>query len=142
MNFGKWILVAFVLFTVFIGTLVTVCVREDISLVSKSYYQEELVHQTKIEKIQNTMTLTTLPEIQFRMGQLQIVYPDFNKLEAGSLKLLRPSDARLDQSFNLQAISGSTQQFELPVWDKGLYRATMQWTMEGKEYYLEKLIVL
>jgi hypothetical protein len=40
MNWGKWIIVSFVLFAGFIGTLVTVCVRQDISLVSKDYYKE------------------------------------------------------------------------------------------------------
>ena len=45
MNFGKWIVVAFVFFSLFIGTLVTVCVRQDISLVSTDYYKEELIYQ-------------------------------------------------------------------------------------------------
>jgi hypothetical protein len=142
MNFGKWILVAFLLFAVFIGTLVTVCVREDVSLVSKSYYQEELVHQDKIEKIKNTQALGSLPQIQFVDGQLQVDYADFDKVEDGSLKLLRPSDARLDQTFDLKSSIGSTRNFTLSSWDRGLYRATLQWTMGGKKYYLEKLIVL
>lgn len=142
MNFGKWILVAFVLFALFIGTLVTVCMRQDVSLVSKSYYQEELVHQAKIEKIRNTQALGTQPQIQFLDGKLQVVYADFDKIEEGSLKLLRPSDARLDQTFDLKAAQGATRLFILSSWDRGLYRATLQWTMEGKKYYLEKLIVL
>ena len=47
MNWGKSIVLAFVLFAVFIGVLVAVCVREDISLVSRNYYNEELDYQTK-----------------------------------------------------------------------------------------------
>jgi len=142
MNFGKWILVSFILFAVFIGALVTVCVREDVSLVSKTYYQEELVHQGKIDKIKNTQALSTLPEIAFSEGQLQVTYADFGKLESGSIQLLRPSDARLDQKFPLAASNQPVQSFLLSVADRGLYRATMQWTMDGKEYFVEKLIVL
>ena len=63
MDFGKWIVVAFVLFAVFIGTLVTVCVRQDISLVSKEYYKEELAYQDQIVRIANTEKLGLKPKI-------------------------------------------------------------------------------
>ena len=77
MNFGKWIVVAFVLFTVFIATLVTVCVRQDISLVRPDYYQEELVHQRKMTLIQNARTLETLPVISVTENVLKVSFPDF-----------------------------------------------------------------
>jgi hypothetical protein len=30
----------------------------------------------------------------------------------------------------------------LKVWERGLYRVSLTWKMEGKEYYFEKLMVL
>ena len=48
MHYGKSIVVAFILFAMFIGTLVTVCIREDVNLVSPDYYEEELAHGQKI----------------------------------------------------------------------------------------------
>ena len=53
MNWGKWIIVSFVLFAAFIGILVVICVRQDISLVSKNYYQEELAYQQQIDRMNN-----------------------------------------------------------------------------------------
>ena len=57
MNWGKSIILAFVLFAGFIATLVVVCVREDISLVSKDYYKEELLYQDQIQRLNNASQL-------------------------------------------------------------------------------------
>ena len=55
---------------------------------------------------------------------------------------MRPSDDRLDQRFELNAMEGDSQLFPLQVWEKGLYRVSLTWTMEGKNYYFEKVMVL
>jgi hypothetical protein len=73
---------------------------------------------------------------------LLVSFADFDKIEGGELKLLRPSDMKLDQLFPLKAEAKLEQQFPLQVWRKGLYRASMQWTMNGRQYYYERLIVL
>lgn len=142
MNFGKWIVVSFVLFAGFIACLVVICIRQDINLVSANYYQEELAHQHKMEIIQNTHALQSLPVITLEGTILTVSYSDFDKIETGELKLLRPSDDRLDKKFQMSSSTEKTQRYPLDVWGKGLYRASMQWKMEGKEFYYEKLIVL
>lgn len=142
MNFGKWIVVSFVLFASFIATLVVVCVREDISLVSNNYYKEELVHQQKMESIENAKALDALPDIQVEGNLLVVSFSDFSKVEQGEILLLRPSDATLDRRFNLTPNGTQQQMYPLKTWQKGLYRASMKWSMDGKEFYYEKLIVL
>ncbi len=142
MNFGKWIFVSFVLFTAFIATLVTVCVRQDINLVSANYYQEELVHEQKMNQIQNANNLKSKPLISVEGSVVSVSFDDFNKIEKGELKILRPSDARLDRHFKLSASQTQVRQFTLENSSKGLYRASMQWRMDGKDFYYEKLIVL
>ena len=64
MNWGNGIIFSFVLFAIFIAILVTVCVRQDISLVSSDYYQEELKYQDQITRINNTSKLDTQPVIK------------------------------------------------------------------------------
>jgi len=64
MNIGKWIVVAFVLFAAFIGTLVVVCVRQDVSLVSRDYYRQELAYQNQIQRLNNTAALLEKPVIR------------------------------------------------------------------------------
>lgn len=142
MNFGKWIVVAFVVFAGFIATLVTVCVRQDINLVSDDYYKKELRHQEKISYIENANQLQIRPEISIEGSVVKVSFSDFDKIEKGELMILRPSDNKLDRRFRLESSPALVQQFPLSEWSKGLYRASMQWTMEGKEFYIEKVIVL
>ena len=56
-------MVAFVFFALFIGTLVTICVRQDITLVTKEYYKEELAYQEQIDRMNNVNNLGEVPEI-------------------------------------------------------------------------------
>ena len=142
MNFGKWIVVAFVLFALFIGTLVTVCVREDVSLVAPDYYKQELAYQKQIERKQNANELSTLPKIEFVNNKLSVSYKDFNQVAKGELKLFRPSDARLDQTFNVHSTDESVQTFDITIPQRGMYKASLTWTMAGKEYFVEETIFL
>lgn len=136
----KWVITSFVLFALFIGTLVFVCVREDISLVSNNYYQDELVHQVKMNQQRNMADLKDQPEIKMADAQIDVFFQSLEKMDKGELRVARPSDERLDQRFELTSQPG--QSFTLARWERGLYRVSMQWSMEGKDYYYEKLIVL
>ncbi len=136
----KWVISSFIIFALFIGTLVFVCVRQDISLVSANYYQDELIHQGKMDKQRNMLELSNQPVIQLENHQVKISYSQLSKLTKGELRLTRPSDSKLDQRFILT--QSEEQNFQLSVSEKGLYRVTLQWSMDGKDYYYEKLMVL
>jgi len=142
MNFGKGIVVAFVLFAMFIGTLVFICIKQDINLVSVNYYQEELAHGQKMEQITNSKNLVSEPIISFVDNRVVVDFKQFGELEEGELKLIRPSNVKLDQQFSLHSSVEHRQNFVMKNWEHGLYRASMKWTMNGKEYYFEKLIVI
>ncbi len=142
MNWGKWIVVSFILFAVFIGVLVTVCVREDINLVSKNYYSDELAYQQQIDRINNTSQLEEKPRLLVVDQALEIHFNQFNNLDKGELILFRPSDVRFDKKFILHAASAEVQKFDVSHLTKGMYRAKMQWTMNGKEYFFENILNL
>jgi len=138
----KWVVAAFVFFALFIGTLVVISIRQDIGLVSKNYYQDELKHGEKMAQQANANQLSEQPEITFENNSVKVVSPLFSTIESGKLKVQRPSDERLDQQFEISAGGGASQSFELKVWERGLYRVSMTLKMDGKEYYFEKLMVL
>ncbi len=143
MNWGKWIIVAFILFAGFIGTLVTVCLRQDISLVSKDYYKEELAYQDQIVRMKNASQLSQKPVIKVVDNHaLQIDFNQFNKVEKGELKLFRPSNSDMDKKFLFGPSDQSRQTFPVDILQKGMYRAKIQWTMDGKEFYIEQVIYI
>lgn len=140
MNIGKWIVVAFTLFALFIGTLVTLCVREDISLVSKDYYKEELAYQTQLERLNNTERLHQKPVVKLMGEELRITWAERSLIEKGELKLFCPSNSKLDKQFTLQ--HASEQVFNMALLKRGLYKVKLNWTMDGKDYYYEQEIYI
>ena len=141
MNFGKWIVVAFVCFALYIAVLVAVCVRQDVNLVSKDYYRDELKYQQKLDQINNANHLDHLPTLIIENGQVKISFGENQHVQNGKLKIERPSNEKLDRSFSLSP-NQATQEFNIGNWAPGLYRASVSWTMNDKEYYFEKQIIL
>ena len=141
MNWGKWIVVSFVLFAGFIATLVTLCVRQDISLVSKDYYKEELVYQARLEKANNTNTLVSKPVVSVvGSNLLQVSFTQFDIMEKGELVLFSSSHEERDRKFHLTRTDERVQAFDIGSMHKGMYRARLSWQMEGKEFYMEQII--
>ncbi|MEK6782412.1 MAG: FixH family protein [Bacteroidota bacterium] len=142
MDFGKGIIVAFISFAVFIGVLVVVCVRQDVNLVSANYYQEELAHSEKMDQIKNTNLLQERPQISLSENQIELHFSRFQEVEKGELTFMRPSDGRLDLHFKIESTHNNVQVFSLDGFAKGQYRAQFKWSMEGKDYFYEKIIVI
>jgi hypothetical protein len=143
MDWGKWIIVSFVLFVAFIATLVTVCVRQDISLVTKDYYQDELAYQDQLDRLTNTKELVEKPSIKVTDGtSLEISFAHFNEIEKGKLQLFFPSNEKMDRHYPITASNERQQYYTLADLPKGMYRARLQWTMHGKEFYMEEIIYL
>lgn len=139
MHYGKSIVVAFILFAMFIGTLVTVCIREDVNLVSPDYYEEELAHGQKMTALANAYSLERKPEISFGAEGVRISYENFSRMESGELKILRPGDKKLDHLFEIQPTTKNEMAFDVRDYAPGLYRIQMKWKMDGKEYMIEEI---
>jgi hypothetical protein len=142
MNWGKSIVAAFVLFAGFIAVIVTICMRQDVNLVSSQYYKEDLDYQQQLDRKNNTEALTEKPQIILSSNQLQVSFPVNTTIEGGSIKVFRPSDDKLDQLFGLNASDDSVQVFPLQALTSGAYRVKMVWVVKGTEYYMEKFIVI
>jgi hypothetical protein len=140
MNIGKWIIVAFLLFAGFIATLVTVCLKQDVSLVSKNYYQDELQYQAQITRVSNTQALASKPLINLNQQKLTIDFTEASSIESGYVQLFCPSNEMMDRRFEIT--NENFQWFDLGDLQTGMYRARMRWTMNGKEYYQEKTLYL
>jgi hypothetical protein len=140
MNIGKWVVTSFVLFAIFIGSLVTVCMRQEISLVSKNYYQEELDYEVQIKRIQNTRELTEKPSITVISDSLKIYFTHFANLDTGEIRLFCPSNERNDKSFKVYASQSPEQGFLINALPRGMYKAQFRWSIGEKEFFVEEII--
>lgn len=139
MNWGKGIVISFLLFIAFMAVMITIMMRQDIGLVSKQYYKEDLNYQAQYERKKNTEQLETQPVFSFENDYLKVSFQ--GNVEAGELTLFRPSDVSQDQNFKLKASADSVQLFLLRPLEQGVYRVKMTWNSEGKEYYIDKVII-
>jgi hypothetical protein len=142
MNWGKSIVVVFIFFAAFIAGLVVVCFREDVSLVSKKYYEDDLHYQAQFDAYENANGLTNKPTVTLITKSLTISYSDFKNIEKGTLTLMRPSNANQDRTFTLKQQVDTVQQFELSDLSSGLYKLRLEWTEGNKQYLMDKTIVI
>ena len=142
MNFGKWIVVSFILFAVFIGTLVTVCMREDISLVAKDYYTQELAYQDQITRMNNAATLETKPRVTVTHDFIRVTFDSLDFVDRGQLELFCPSDATMDRSFEITMSGEPVFTYALSGLKSGMYRVKLLWSMDGRDFYQEEIVNL
>lgn len=142
MSWGKGITIAFIAFAAFIASLVTVCVRQDISLVSKNYYDDELKYQDQIDRLNNAAALSERPLIKVQGGLLEVRFGVFPKIESGELVLTRPSDARYDAKFTVSAGSDSVRVYDVSGFPAGKYNTSLRWKMDGKEFLIQESVSL
>jgi hypothetical protein len=140
MNWGQSIVLAFVLFAAFIGSLVVVCLRQDVQLIAPDYYQQELLYQRQLDRMNNANQLAVQPVLRVSQGWLGVEYAGMADMQEGTLQLFRPSDERFDRNFKLS--SETEQHLDVRSLPPGVYKARLKWTMQGKEYFLEEVIYL
>lgn len=131
---------SFLAFIAFVGVLVVLSVREDVSLVSENYYPEDRAYGNQMVRMKNAVELAEQPSIAIDVQSRALVlsFPEgyADLVEAGKVVLFRPSDKSLDQSFELN--SGFPAPFALASLEPGRYKVMLTWAMGGKEYYIEK----
>jgi len=142
MNWGKSIVIAFVLFAFFIGILVAVCVRQDIALVSKNYYQEELRYGEQMQRIANAERLAVKPQVRVNSQSLIISYEDFPMIDSCEVKFIRPSDSRHDKRITINRSENKNQSVDVTSMRSGMYRVRLTWSMKGKTYFIEEVVVI
>jgi hypothetical protein len=139
MNFGKWIIVAFVLFGMFMAVLVAISFRQDVNLVADDYYAKELVYESQVDRIRNTKRLAVKPTLVMKAGgEIELKYAGLPLIQEGRVELFRPSDSHLDQEFTLKPVPVEAITLQPVHIEKGYYRLKMYWSMNGEPYYVEQ----
>ena len=144
MNWGTNIIIAFVLFVGLVVTMVTISMRQDVSLVSKDYYVQEIAYQEQIERIENNQKLgEAQPSIQYD-GTTRLITVKMPKSYTGNgeIYFFRPSEAALDAKYVLKSNQQGLQVFDARDFKKGLWRIKISWNEKGKDFYKEETLVI
>ena len=122
-QFSPWpyaIVGYFILFVTGVAVFITWAVTQDMDLVRKDYYDHEILFQQQIDRQRRTAELGA----------------------QGMIHFYRPSDAKLDHHLRLAPGTNGTQQIDATNRRAGLWKIAVQWTVDGKEYFLERALVI
>jgi len=137
MNWGTGILLSIIGFIVIIMTMVVISVRMDgIELVTEGYYEKEIAYQDQIDKEQ--VTLDQNRDVISFNSQKQLLILDLPAGVKGNLHLFRPSNAELDQKLSLDGSNIGVIEIPVDKLKEGYWKAQLNWTENGIEFYQEK----
>ncbi|UFH55936.1 FixH family protein [Spirosoma sp. KNUC1025] len=141
MNWGKSIVLVFVVFAGFIGTLVYRMTRQRVDLVSENYYQNELEFQQHINRVSNARHNSSAT-ITYQANQQQVVFALPNSLQKGEIIFYRPGDRQQDFRVSIPAEHPAQQVVSTSSLAKGNWRVQFTWSDGQREYYKEEQIFL
>lgn len=141
-NWGTGIVIAIVLFMVFILSFVYLTIfveKYEHHLVSEDYYKDELHYQEEIDKMNNANFLPENVSLSNSDKGIIIHFPedkDFNKIK-GKVNFLRRSNEKLDFERNIN-LTGSSMLIEDHLLIPGKWEIKVDWQYEEVEYLLKE----
>lgn len=142
MSWGKAIILIFIVFAGFIGTMVYLMHLERIDLVRDDYYQDEIAYQQQINRVANSRHIDATAVIRYvpASHEIRLTLPD--SLQRGTFLLYRPADRRQDVRLTLTTATPTTNVIAMQGKPSGLWRAQLTWTNGQREFYTERELTL
>ncbi|MCX6299049.1 MAG: FixH family protein [Bacteroidetes bacterium] len=143
MSWGNKLVVVFVLFAVFIGTMVYKAFNTPLDLVSKDYYKEELRYQEKIDGMNNAAKISKVIIAQNQTAiNIQFPIEQKGKSIKGEAFFYCVTDEKKD--IRLPIIVDSTASLAVlkNKLQKGVYALKLNWQLDKEAYYNEQKLVV
>lgn len=143
MNWGKKILIVYLVFVAGIVFMVVKSSMQNTDLVTTDYYAKELKYQDKIDEMGRVSALSAPVRYEIKEGILHIEFPgDFSGRElTGEAVLYCPADKNRDITKPF-TITDTVLKVDLPPYYTGLYRLQLSWKDGKTTYYFEKKIFI
>ena len=144
MNWGRALLLVFVLFAGFMGYLVYRASGTHFDLVSKEYYRDELNYQDKIDGMRRAAAISQVIVKTEGNRQLVVALPEELKGKQinGELWLYCKTNAALDLKLPLRSDTVLLRSFDLSKHPSGKYLVKLHWEADQLKYDAEQEINL
>ena len=125
---------------------VAFCIGHSTDLVAADYYEQEVDYQSQLDRMERARELTDQASISYEAAE-QCIRIRLPKEQAalnpeGLIHLYRPSQANLDQTLRLQITAVGEQRLETKSLAPGLWDVRVQWTANGKGFFLNRRITV
>jgi len=146
MNWGKGIILSFVLFIGVIFTMVYISVNTEFSLVSDNYYEQEIAYEDQLDRIRNFNALDVQPDFSFdrKNKRISLAFDEAlaSQIKEGTVTFFRASNARYDKELPLKLGADDRFTVDLSNLLKGAWTLKLLWSDGEKEFYKEIKFVI
>lgn len=125
-------------FVVMMVSLVTLSMKQDFSLVSDEYYQDELAYQNTIDASRNSSTLSEPTTVSAYAKEIIVRFPQefAGNSVTGTVHFYSPVATSLDRKFDI-VLSNNVMHIDRQQLAGGRYVVKLSWKANGKTYYQE-----
>jgi hypothetical protein len=143
MNWGTGIVISFILFITMIFIFIYLGSREPSDLVTEDYYAQELAYEDVIRAKNMVSPFADSILLTKAEQSITLVIPTMYVRGAeGTVHFYRPSDAQLDQLYELDTDVQGHQLFDMSRFTSGKYVVKVSWQKNGTSYYWENDLYL
>ncbi|WP_207491910.1 FixH family protein [Aridibaculum aurantiacum] len=141
MSWGNRLVAVFVAFAALMGTLVYLCMKQNIELVSKDYYADELRYQDKIDGMNNANKITDVV-ITGSDNQVIITMPKEQQglVLTGEAWFYCATNASSDRKLPLQVNEQGQFVIEKSRLARANYTLKLSWQAGDDHFHTEKFI--
>ena len=142
-SWGTGIAIFYSFFVISMLVLVYATTKQDISLVSDTYYEEDLSYQKKMDKIQRTNQLKHVFKLSIDQNStvISVTIPEELPHFKGNMTLFHPAYAMLDQAYPIENNAQHNQFIPVKRLKKGRWLVKIEGENEGKIYYHEAYLL-
>ncbi len=134
---GNLLIAGFIGMLIMMSVLIYLCVKQDFSLVSKDYYEQELVYQQKIDATKNAGDLAI--SLDKADGTILLHIPDelSSQITNGKVHFYCPANDKLDRVKTISSSADGVYRFEAKDLSNTAYIVKLSFDAKGKSYYKE-----
>jgi hypothetical protein len=134
----------FVLFLAGVATVIVIASRQNDTLVSKDYYEQELKFQGQIQAANRAKDVGAAIRLDAVAGKLIVSIPAEQAKQnlAGNIILYRASSSALDREVKFQPDEKGLQAVDVSGFVPGAWVVRVRWSAGGQEFFLEQKINL
>ena len=142
-SWGTAIAIFYSFFVIAMLVFVFAANKEDISLVSDTYYEEDLSYQLKLDKMKRTKQLQHVFELSIEQNAtgISVTIPEELPHFKGNMTLFHPAYASLDQAYPIENNAQHKQIIPVEKLKKGRWLVKIEGENEGKIYFHETYLM-
>lgn len=142
-SWGTGIALFYSFFVIAMLVFVFAAIKQDNSLVSDTYYEEDLSYQLKLDKMHRTNQLTHVFELSIEQNSkgISVTIPEELPHFKGNMTLFHPAFASLDRAYPIENKAQHTQLIPVEKLKKGRWLVKIEGENEGKHYFHETYLM-